>query len=72
MREPRKHPLTHTFIYTTDKDGNLEHTYSWGNTYDKYGCGNWSVDSPEDVYAANKAIAQRREYEKARGGRNHF
>jgi len=49
-------PLTHTFIYTTNPDGSLEHTYSWGNVYEN-GDGVWRMDRLEDQNAANQAIA---------------
>ena len=49
-------PATHTFIYTTNSDGSLNHTYSWGNVYDDQKRGLWRKDRPEDVRAANQAI----------------
>jgi RHS repeat-associated protein len=49
-------PLTHTFIYTTNPDGSLEHTYSWGNVTEN-GNGVWRMDRMEDQNAANQAIA---------------
>ncbi|MEA3479762.1 MAG: RHS repeat-associated core domain-containing protein, partial [Bacteroidota bacterium] len=48
-------PLTHSFVYTTNSDGSLKHTYSWGNVYED-GNGVWRKDRPEDVNAANQAI----------------
>ena len=52
-------PISHTFVYTAHKDCNgnwvLDHTYSWGNTA---GSTTWHKDQPEDINAANQAIAQ--------------
>ncbi len=50
-------PLTHTFIYTTNPDGSLNHTYSWGNIFDDDGNGFWVVDQEMDEIAAIQAIA---------------
>jgi hypothetical protein len=44
-------PLTHTFIFTTGPDGQVRHTYSWGNDGRS-----WNLDRPEDVSAANAAL----------------
>lgn len=60
-REPREHCITHTFTYTTNPDGTLLHTYSWGNAYDD-NSSHWYVDRTEDVYAAQTAIEQREYY----------
>ncbi len=50
--------FSHTFAYTADQDSNgvwhLQHTYSWGNVGDTKG---WHKDSPEDINAAQQAIA---------------
>lgn len=48
-------PATHTFAFTTNPDGSLEHTYSWGNNANLYG---WNKDQPEDIAAAKKAMAK--------------
>ena len=49
-------PLTHTFIYTTNPDKTLEHTYSWGNGYEK-NKGQWFIDADIDMSAAQQAIS---------------
>jgi RHS repeat-associated protein len=50
----RYNPISHTFIFTTNPDGTLKHTYSWGNTADPTG---WNEpDRPEDVAAAKRAL----------------
>lgn len=46
--------FSHTFTYTTNPDGTLAHTYSWGN---KSGEMEWHKDEPEDIKAAQEAIA---------------
>lgn len=46
-------PLSHTFIFTTNPDGSVAHTYSWGNTANPEG---WNEDQPEDIAAANEAL----------------
>lgn len=51
-----REPFTHTFLYTTNPDGSLKHTYSWGNVYDENNKGLWRKDRPEDVNAAKQAI----------------
>jgi hypothetical protein len=33
--------------------GNVEHTYSWGNTANQHG---WNLDQPEDIAAAEDAL----------------
>ncbi len=48
----RANLLTHTFVFTTDQNGNVEHTYSWGNEYDPDGGGLWRRDQDEDILAA--------------------
>ncbi len=65
LRKPVEHFASHTFVYTTNDDGSLKHTYSWGNDYDKQNKGMWFKDSPEDVSAALIAIKQRHEFEGA-------
>ena len=44
--------LSHTFIYTTNIDGSINHTYTWGNKYDSNGNGLWTIDSPLDITTA--------------------
>ncbi len=75
-RNPEEGLFTHTFIYTTNPDGSLKHTYSWGNRYGKDLDGdgvpdgkpytdpaNWYKDAPEDTSAAKQDIARRRHWE---------
>jgi RHS repeat-associated protein len=55
----RGNPWSHTFIVTTDQNGNIEHTYSWGNTPDKKNenvAGKWYEDESEDITAAKEAL----------------
>lgn len=47
--------VSHTFVYTTNPDGTLKHTYSWGNSYVN-GKGQWGKDLEEDRSAAQQAI----------------
>ena len=44
---------SHSFIFTTNPDGTISHTYSWGNSANTHG---WNEDQPEDINAANQAI----------------
>ena len=46
-------PISHTFTFTTNSDGSLAHTYSWGNEASPHG---WSEDEKEDVAASEAAI----------------
>ena len=62
-RDPVWHPVSHTFIFTTNKDGSLKNTYSWGNTYDKNGNGIWHKNAPEDVSAAKKILKLKKHFE---------
>jgi RHS repeat-associated protein len=48
-------PISHTFVYTTDSNGNLAHTYSWGNNADLRG---WSLDQREDKEAAAWSVSE--------------
>jgi len=41
-------PVTHTFLYTTNPDGSLAHTYSWVNA-------EWQFDEDIDMNAARQA-----------------
>ena len=52
--------VSHTFVYTTNADGSLKNTYSWGNTYTDDKKGNWHKNSPEDISAARKAIENKK------------
>jgi len=49
--------VSHTFLYTTNPDGSLEHTYSWGNDYNEQNEGLWFIDAPEDREAARQTIS---------------
>jgi len=51
----RFNPLTHTFTFTTNPDGSLNNTYSWGNKANTRG---WSKNQPEDRKVAQEAINQ--------------
>lgn len=62
---PNNNYATHTFVYTTNPDGSLSHTYSWGNTYDANGNGVWHTDAPEDTSAAQYAIGYNQWYNSA-------
>jgi RHS repeat-associated protein len=44
-------PLTHTFVFTTNPNGTIKHTYSWGNDE-----GRWYIDRPNDLRAAKQAM----------------
>lgn len=53
--KPKNGYVSHSFNYTTNPDGSLKDTYSWGNTYTD-NKGNWHKNAPEDVNAAKIAI----------------
>jgi RHS repeat-associated protein len=44
---------SHTFTFTTNPDGTIKHTYSWGNEGNLKG---WHRDAPEDMAAAKEAL----------------
>jgi RHS repeat-associated protein len=46
-------PLTHSFIFTTNPDGSLQDTYSWGNKANTDG---WNKNQPEDRKAAEEGL----------------
>jgi len=46
-------PFSHTFVVTTNPDGTVEHTYSWGNAANPEG---WNLDQPLDIEAAQDAL----------------
>ena len=50
---PLDSPISHTFVFTTNPDGSLANTYSWGNSTDPTG---WNQNQPEDINAAKQAI----------------
>jgi RHS repeat-associated protein len=45
--------LTHTFTFTTNPDGSVNNTYSWGNSANSNG---WNKNAPEDQEAAREAL----------------
>lgn len=45
--------FSHTFIYTTNSNGSLKDTYSWGNSSNPKG---WTKNADEDRSAAKEAI----------------
>lgn len=53
-RTPVHGPISHTFVFTTNKDGSLQHTYSWSNNGLVRGA--WVLDAEADVNAAQMAI----------------
>jgi len=50
---PKNGPVSHTFTFTTNPDGTLLHTYSWGN---QGIIGSWVQDAEADKLAANQAL----------------
>ena len=60
--------VSHTFVYTTNDDGSLAHTYSWGNEGNGDSAtkpSHWYKDDGPDVSAAQTSIAMRNNYENA-------
>ena len=57
--------FSHTFTFTTNPDGSIKHTYSWGNTANTKG---WNIDQPEDIAAAKEALAKK--YQQNEGDSN--
>jgi hypothetical protein len=49
-------PLTHTFVFTTNPDGSLKDTYSWGNKKSLDGTLGWFKNEDVDRNAAKQAI----------------
>jgi RHS repeat-associated protein len=49
----RYNPISHTYIFTTNPDGSLKHTYSWGTDKNPRG---WAEDYQPDRDAANQAL----------------
>ena len=45
--------LSHTFTFSTNPDGSIAATYSWGNTANNVG---WNLNQPEDMKAAAQAL----------------
>lgn len=48
-------PLTHTFAFTTNADGSIKATYSWGNDANTRG---WNLNQPIDIKTAKEALAK--------------
>jgi RHS repeat-associated protein len=51
---PMWDPLTHTYTFSTNPDRSIAATYSWGNAANLTG---WNLNQPEDIYAAQQALA---------------
>jgi uncharacterized protein RhaS with RHS repeats len=51
--ESRLDPLTHTFALTTNPDGSISHTYSWGNAANQKG---WNLDQPLDLTTGAQSL----------------
>ena len=49
----RSNPITHTFAVTTNPDGSIARTYSWGNEANLKG---WSIDQSLDIKTAREAL----------------
>lgn len=52
----KSNTVTHRFVFTTNRDGTISHTYSWGNAANTRG---WNKDQPEDLLAAQEGLEQR-------------
>jgi hypothetical protein len=61
----RERLLSHTFVYTKNKDGSLKNTYSWGNEKGPDGNSKWHKDRSEDMVAARTTIAHNKAYNEA-------
>jgi hypothetical protein len=46
-------PISHTFTFSTNPDGSIANTYSWGNAANLTG---WNLNQPEDMAAALQAL----------------
>jgi RHS repeat-associated protein len=46
-------PVTHTFTFTTNPDGSIKATYSWGNDANIRG---WNLNQPIDIKTAKEAL----------------
>ncbi len=46
-------PITHSFTVSTNPDGSIAHTYSWGNDTNLTG---WTMDHPLDIKTAREAL----------------
>lgn len=52
---PSSDVVTHTFTFSTNPDGSIAHTYSWGNDANLKG---WNLNQPIDMSTAAQAIQQ--------------
>jgi uncharacterized protein RhaS with RHS repeats len=50
---PWSDPISHTFTFSTNPDGSIANTYSWGNAANLTG---WNLNQPEDMKAAAQAL----------------
>ena len=57
-----EHIATHTFVFTTNPDGSVSHTYSWGNAANPRG---WNIDQREDKSTAEQGL--RKDWAKKEG-----
>jgi hypothetical protein len=48
-------PITHTFTFSTNPNGTVASTYSWGNAANLNG---WNLNQPEDLSAAAEALSK--------------
>ncbi len=48
-------PSTHTFIVTTNPNGSIANTYSWGNAANLNG---WNINQPLDIKTAKEALTK--------------
>jgi RHS repeat-associated protein len=53
--ESRNDIVTHTFVFTTNDDGSIAHTYSWGDTDNPQG---WNIDRTLDTATAQQALSE--------------
>ena len=50
---PSRDVVSHTFTFSTNRDGSIAATYSWGNSANLQG---WNLNQPEDISAAQQAL----------------
>jgi RHS repeat-associated protein len=53
LAQPTFQPFSHTFVFTTNSDGSVDNTYSWGNSANPNG---WNKNQLEDLTAAQTAV----------------
>ncbi|MCI5163248.1 MAG: hypothetical protein D3917_14760 [Candidatus Electrothrix sp. AX5] len=56
--EPARSFVSHSFVFTTNEDGTLKHTYSWGNAKNENGDYTWFIDQDIDINAAETALSK--------------